>query len=900
MRTVKIARAVHRALLVLVPRGVRRVYRAEMVATFEAASAEAGARGRLAVLRLLLSEIKDLASAHRANQPVRLRPGVPGILRPAGPAALPAPASRGGSGRTSGTEWLRASAWRQAWRSLARRPAFATAAVVTLAFGTGITTAAFSLVDSVLIKPLPYPDADRLIAVYESSPSARNKTSLLAPGRLEDWRRLSRSLDALSGSYSENVTDTSGNEPERLEARRVAPGFFTVYAMPPLAGRPFLDAEEAPNGPGAAVISERFWARRFHRDSGAIGHALIIGGRRYEIVGVVPVTFTSARTDVWLPAQVSPWLMRQREARFLVGVGRLRPGISLEAAARDLAGVQDALAREFPQTDAGWSAEVRSLKEVQVGGSRRGLVLVFGAVALLWVVAIANIAGLTLVQLHRRARELAIRTALGASRTRVIGAVIREGLLVALMSGALGAGLAAWLVSMMPAVLSKTPRIDEVALDWRALAFTAATSLLAACIVGLIPAMAGTRSPLNGTTAGGSRTVAAGRHQLQKVLVVGQVATSLLLVGSATLLLRSYYNLTHVETGFDASETMTFHVGARWDEDRTRIGRLQEQLVARLQELPHVRAAGLTNFLPATGATLRYQVRVDGLTGPNADGSITVGTRMISGGYFAAIRAPLVAGSFCAAPTTSTGAPLTALLNQRFVDVHAPNQNLVGRTLRMTQGASPGYAIVGVVGNLAEDGHASSPAPYVYTCNPAGAWPDPEYVARTVDFRAFAADLRRIVRELDSSRAVFGLRPLQDVLDGALDQPRMDATMLGLFAGAAVTLAAIGLYSLFMLVVSERAREMAVRLAIGAAPGQMFALVMAGAGRLLAGGIVLGLALTVAADRVLRGVLFGVSHLDAPVLAAAALTLAIVSAIAVAGPALKASRIAPIDALRGD
>ena len=614
----------------------------------------------------------------------------------------------------------------------------------------------------------------------------------------------------------------------------------------------------------------------------------------------MPGAFTSAATDVWLPAQFSPGLMRVRDARFLGGVGRLRPGVSVEAAGRELAAIQLALGKEFPRTDGGWSAEVRSLKESRVANSRRGLTLVFGAVASLWIIAVANIAGLTLVQVHRRARELAIRAALGASRTRAIGTVIREGFLVAALGGALGAALSAWLVSIMRTLLSTTPRINELTLDGRALAFVAATSLLAACAFAVVPALAGSRPQLNRVISSGSRGVAGGQHRVQRLLVVAQVALSVVLVGSATLLLRSYYNLTNVETGFDPSSAVTFHVGARWDEDRVRVGQLQEHLIASLEQLPHVEAAGLTNFLPATGATLRYQVYVDGLTGSNADGSMTVGTRMISGGYLRALRAPLVAGEWCQGPKMDFKAPATAIVNQRFVDVHAPNQNLVGRSLWMIRRSGTPFRIVAVVGNIAEDGHATSPVPYVYTCNSAGAWPDPEYVARTADARALGADLRRLVRELDPNRAVFGFRPVQDVLDAALDQPRLDAAMLGLFAGAAVTLAAIGLYSLFMLMVSERAREMAVRLAIGAEPRQLVQLVMAGAGRLLAGGIVAGIVLTAAADRLLRGALFGVSPLDAGALAAAALTLAIVSALAVAGPAIKAARIAPIDALKGE
>ena len=628
-----------------------------------------------------------------------------------------------------------------------------------MAFGAGVTTAVFSLVDTVLLKPLPFPDGDRLVTVYESSPSAREKTSLIAPGRLEDWQRLNRSFVALSGSYSDNVTDTSGAEPERLEGRRVAPRFFAVYGMPPLAGRWFTNEEEWENGPRAVMISDRLWARRFGGDRAAVGRPLVIGGRSYPIVGVMPGTFTSAATDVWLPAQTNAWLLRQRDARFMQGVGRLRPGVSLEAAGRELATLQAAFAREFPKTDAGWSAEIRSFKEGRIANSRRGLLLIFAAVASLWIIAVANIAGLTLVQLHRRARELAIRAALGASRARAIGTVMREAFLIAALGGALGAGLAAWLVSLMPALLSTTPRINELTLDWRALAFVGATSLLAACAFSLVSALAGSRPQLSRVISAGNRSVAGGQHRLQRLLVVCQVALSVLLVGSATLLLRSYYNLTQVDTGIDTSSTVTFHVGAAWSEDRWHVGQLQETLIARLEQLPHVQAAGLTNFLPATGATLRYQIYVDGLTGPNVDGSMTVGTRMISGGYLRAIRASLVAGEWCPAPKTDFKAPGTAIVNQRFVEVHAPNQNLVGRSLWMIRRTGTPFRIVAVVGNIAEDGQATSPVPYVYTCISTGSWPDPEYVARTTDSRAFAADLRRLVRELDPKRAVFGLRP---------------------------------------------------------------------------------------------------------------------------------------------
>ena len=334
-RTVRIARAVHRWLLVLVPRAVRHTYREEMIATFETASAEASARGRTAVCVLLAREIKDLATARVAN-------------RPAG-VVMPGPASSGSSTRAPAHEWMDLSNWLQSWRSLRRRPAFLAAAVLTLGLGGGITIAVFALVNTVLVKPLPFPNGDDLVMVYESSPSGRERTSLLAPGRLEEWNRQNQTFVAISGSYSENVTDTSATEPERLDGRRVAPRFFAVFAMRPLVGRAFTDEEEQANGPGAAMISERFWTRRFGRDPAAVGRALvhrrpIVRDRRRH----AGERSRAPRPTSGCRHKFSAFMMRQRNARFLSGIGRLRPGVTVEAGARELAGVQAELGEGVP------------------------------------------------------------------------------------------------------------------------------------------------------------------------------------------------------------------------------------------------------------------------------------------------------------------------------------------------------------------------------------------------------------------------------------------------------------------------------------------------------------------------------------------------------------------------
>jgi putative ABC transport system permease protein len=352
--------------------------------------------------------------------------------------------------------------WLMACRFLARRIGFAVAVVLALAVGIAATTAMFSVVDSVLIKPLPFPDANRLVSVMEANPSKTAKVALIAPGRLEDWNSASRTFEAISGSYAENVTETSGAEPARLEGRRVAPRFFAVFGMTPLVGRTFTDEEDRAGGPLAAVISEGLWTRRYGRIASVAGQRLVVGGAAYTIVGVIPARFTSASIDVWLPAQASPWLMRAREARFLSGVGRIKAGVTVAQAAADLARVQQALGERYPASDKGWSVSVGDLKELRVGGYQRALWLVFASVALLLAIAVANIAGLMLVQLHRRARELAIRQAIGGSRSQIVGAVMKEVVVLATAGSIGGAASAYALVQLFAKTFATVPRMNEL------------------------------------------------------------------------------------------------------------------------------------------------------------------------------------------------------------------------------------------------------------------------------------------------------------------------------------------------------------------------------------------------------------------------------------------------------
>ncbi|HTB14784.1 MAG TPA: ABC transporter permease [Bryobacteraceae bacterium] len=794
--------------------------------------------------------------------------------------------------------------WQIALRALLRRPGYSLTAIAMLILGIGATTTLFSVVDTILLRPLPYLNPDRLVTLLEASPSKNKKESLIAPGRLEDWNRLNQTFETIGGSYTENVTDTSGAEPERLAGRRVSPRFFAVYGAPPLIGRTFTKEEEVNGGPPAAVISYGVWTRRYGQNLSVLNQRLVLAGKAYPIVGVMPKEFAAPSVDLWIPAQIAPFLMRLREARFFSGIGRMKPGVTMQQAQADLARVQQQLGEQYPQTDKGWSAVTQDLKEQRVGDYRRTLLLVFGAVALLLLIAVANISGLTLAQLHQREREMAIRSSVGASRGQVIGTVMREVFLIAAAGAACGALISMLLVNVMAKTFTDLPRMSELAFNWRALLFAVAASLAATVVFGAIPALQSTRTDLAPLLAESSRSISGGRRRLQRGLVVAQLAFTVLLLASAGLLLRSYYNLSHVDYGFDTGNAVTFHVGAAWDENRPRIGRMQLNILSELERFPGVEAAGMTNFLPATGATLNYQIVLEGLAQTEEKGTYTVGERTVTAGYLQALKIPLLAGDWCPAPEPiklDKPTPAKALVNRRFVELYGKGQNIVGRHYRFAQNGvmeSPDE-IVGVIGDAREDGLAASASPYIYTCQPAGAWPDPEYVVRTKgDPRALLQQIRHIVHGIEPNRAVFGVKLLDTVVDEALEQPRLNTRFVAMFAAAAMLLASVGLYSLISLIVTARTREIGVRIALGASRAQIMRLIFTGAVQLLAAGIVAGLALTLGAERLIKSVLFGVSPLDAETLAAAVAVLAAVSMLAAYLPAKRAASIDPLEAMR--
>jgi predicted permease len=788
--------------------------------------------------------------------------------------------------------------WKLALRSLVRRPGFSLAVVGLLTLGIAANTALFSVVDTVLLKPLPYPEPSQLVVLMEASAAKSQKESLVAPGRLEDWNRLSRAFSVIAGSYNENVTDTSGSEPQRLSGRRVSPRYFQVFGVKPLIGRTFTADEERFGGPQAAVISYGLWSRRYGNDRRIASRRLMIGGQGYSVVGVMPPNFFSASLDVWIPAQHQDFLMRLRNARFYTGFGRIKPGFTREQARADLAAVQHALGEQFPQTDKNWSVAVAGLKETQLGNSARPLVLLLGSVALLLLITVTNVAGLVLAQLHQRERELAIRASIGAARSQVVASVMREMAILA-GAGAIGGwGLAAGSLRLLARVFASLPRISELSLDWRPLLFAVAASTLGAIGFGLLPALRATRADLAAGFLRMGRGIAGNHQRLQRTLVAGQIALTMALLAGAGLLVRSFYNLSQVDLGFHSGNVVMFHVGAAWDEDRARVGRMQEQLVAELQRLPGVESAGITNFLPASGATLRYQASLEGVARGEDEGKMPAGERSVSPGYLRALQAPLLAGKWCPEVRLDFKAQPKAMVNRRFVDVYARGESVVGRHVTLDYAS---MEIVGVIGDMKEDSVSGPTYPYVYACAWAGMWPDPEYVVRASgDPRGVLSSIRALVHSTAPNRAVFGVRALQDAIGDDLDRPRSSARLLALFALSALVLAAVGLYGLVAQMVNAQRREIGIRMAIGAEPWHIVRSIVSGTGGLILAGIAAGFGLTLAARPVLGSLLFGVSSLDGVSFAAAALLLGLVSALAAFVPARSAARIDPIETLRAE
>ncbi len=782
------------------------------------------------------------------------------------------------------------------FRRILKRPAFFLAVVLTLTLGIGANSAIFSVIDAVLLKPLPYPASDRLMALYEVNRRNKVERGQVAPVRVEEWNRLSRSFSGIAGAYIESVAEISGSLPERVVVARVSARFFGVLGTIPLAGRGFTPEED--HFPNAAVISERFWHRRFNGSPSAVGYRLRIGTYSYPIVGIVPESFVfpESDVDVWTPAGLPDVVMTNRQARFYQTVGRLREGVSPDAARAELNGVQGQLALQFPQTDANWTALVEPLKEETVGGARRSLWILYGAVSLVLLIACANVACLLLAQARQRRREIAIRFSLGARRWQLVRELLIESFCLALPGAVCGLLLSIAGAQLLRQYSKAFPRSDEIHLDWRIVVFTLSLSLVTTILFGLFPAFEATRQETGATLATGSRTQVGGTGRALGTLVSAQIALAIVLLVGAGLLIRTLSRIGDAPLGFEPQNVLSLRTSASWGE-MNNIPRVQQRLFRTLEALraiPGVESAAITLGLPAQPKEYPAQFTV---VGRDSQGEkLFADQQYVSPDYFHVLGIPILSGATCRAVFDQKTPPVM-LIDRTFADRFFPGENPIGHYL--TAGDPTPVEIIGVVGPVRQHGPAREPIPTIYGCGVSGYNPDPRFIVKSAaDPLLLAESVRRQIHSIEPNRAVYDLTRLTDYLSTSLSPRKFQTILLGLFAGTALLLAVIGLYSVMTFFVSERTREIGLRVALGARPGQILSSVFRVATMMTTAGVAIGLVASSLLTRSIQSQLFGVGAIDPLTFCAVPLLLALVAATAAWAPARRAMKVDPMEALR--
>lgn len=788
------------------------------------------------------------------------------------------------------------------YRSLLKRQSFFLGVVLTLTVGIGANSAIFSVIDTVLLKPLPYPNGDRLVALFESSTRQRLQREDLAPVQIEEWDRMNQSFSGISGAYTENAAETSSDLPEMLIGARVSPRFFSVLGTPPLFGRPFSPEEDLFNGPNAAVISERFWRRRFGADPRVLGKTLRYGNFSYPIIGVMPdsVRFPASNVDLWIPAKLRPIVLGFRDSRWDSAIGRLKEGVTPQSAQADLATVQARLGAEFPATDANWLPIVEPLKEETVGGVRRSLWILFGAVSFVLLIACANVACLLLAQAHRREREIAVRFSLGARRGQVIHGLLLESFCLAVPGCILGLVVSFAAADVFRGAAAILPRAAEIHLNWRIVVFTLSLSFVTAVLFGLIPALRGTRGEVAGLWAHASRSQVGGRHRIQRLLVSAQVALAIVLLTGSGLLIRSLARLGEAPLGFDPEHVLAFRISGSYGETSRplQLAERHNRTMEALRALPGVSSAALTLTVPGNAQAFTEQFHIVGQDTETEGKRVFADEEGVTPDYFNLLGIPILSGNTCRI-SLDPKAQHNALVSRSFADRYFPDQNSIGHYIQ--EGSYPlQFLVTGVVSDIRKHGYERDPQATFYWCGLPTS-PFPEVLLKTAgDPLRLAEAVRLRVQQIDPNRAVYDIQRLSDYVSATLTGRRFQMILLSSFAAMALLLASIGLYGVTSFLVSLRAREIGLRAALGATPSRIFGQVLREGAAMTAIGVVFGLAAALVLTRYIGSFLFGVAPTDPITFAAVPLLLAAVSAIALWLPAHRATNIDPMEALRQD
>ncbi|HEX8140371.1 MAG TPA: ABC transporter permease [Pyrinomonadaceae bacterium] len=799
---------------------------------------------------------------------------------------------------------------RYGFRMLVKRPSFTVVAVLTLAFGIGANTAIFTVVNAALLRPLPYREPDRLVHLWETKQQTQfGQREASYPDYL-DWRDHTQAFEGMAGYSRRSFALTGRDAPDRFAGAAVTDGFFRVLGVEPIIGRSFQPGEDQTGAARIVLLGYGLWQRRFGGDPNVVGQSLVLNGTSYTVIGVLPQSFQFApagEPEMWVPLSPSPEQMSRRFMHWLNIVARLKPGVTREQAEGELGAVAQSIAQGYPDSHTGTGIRLVPLHEQITGRVKPVLLVLLGAVCFVLLIACANVANLLLARSAARQKEIAIRTALGASRLRLVRQLLTESVLLSVMGGIAGLILAQWGVELLIAAipesqLSSMPYLRGLGIDSKVLLFAMAVSVLTGLVFGLAPALQSSGLSLQESLKEGGRTSGMQvRQGLRGLLVVTEIALALVLLVGAGLMMKSLYRLLAVDPGFATENVLTMRVSlpmTKYPEDGNVIA-FHEQLLPRIESLPGVKGAGTVSVLPLLGGNTT-RLLVEGRPAPPPGEELEANFREVSTGYFRTMGVPLIAGRNFT-ERDKVGTPEVVLINQTMAHRLFPGENPVGQRLNFASMQVKGLEIVGVVGDEKVTGLDSATTPVMYVAFLQDPGRTLNLVVRTTsDPLSVAGAVRSEIGSLDPDLAVFEVRTMEQLIDNAPSTflRRYPAFLIGVFAGVALLLAMVGIYGVISYSVAQRTHEIGVRMALGAQRSDIFKMIL-GQGLLLTfAGVGCGLVAALILTRFLASLLFGVSTTDPLTYLAVSLPLILSAMLACYMPARKATKVDPMVALR--
>ncbi len=809
---------------------------------------------------------------------------------------------------------------RHALRALRRNPVFASVAILALALGIGANTAIFSVIEATMLRPLPYRGGERLVEMYETYPNGYMSPAY--PDYL-DWRAQADVFEemTLEGVFARTLT---GRGPaQRIGVKYVTSSFLRTYNTAPLLGRDFTADDERRGAPAVALLSHLFWQKEFGGRANVLGETVTIDKLAYTITGVLPASFK----DSWAGEIYAPVSQLGYEYFFVRGnhdtvraIARRRPGVTIEQARAQMDTIAKRLERAYPGTNKGVGVRVRDMREVLTGRARQPALMLFAAVGFVLLIACANVANLLLARAAAREPEIAMRTALGAGRGRIVRQLLTESILLSACGGVLGVVFAAWSFAGLIRLVPSASTVGGLALDWKVLAFALLVSLFTGLAFGLAPALKSSRAGLIDVIRGGAtgRTVRDSRG-LRRALVISEVALAFVILAGAGLLLRSFRNLLAVDPGFKTDQVITMRVAIPFELSMPFDAppAFYERLLERVRALPGVAHAGVVRHLQFAGGWSTTPYFVEGRPAPPAGQVPDASYKIADAAFFQAMRIPLLKGRFASRSdgtlpsipfneivgTWAENSTGVAVVSESFARKSWPEEDPVGKRFRVGRSQDKGQllTVVGVVGDVRQWGLETQPPPTIYY----SLWQYPDnnlfLVVRTLnDPQTIVAGVREIAKEIDKSAAVSDVALMRDRVDESVSGRLANTTVLGIFAALALLLAALGIYGVMSCMVARRTREIGVRIALGATPGKILAAIIGEAGALAGAGLAIGIGAAAALTRFIAAMLFGVKPFDAATLAATALVLLVAALIAAFIPAWRAMRVSPVSALRSE